>query len=47
MVLSQLEICGGLLGHDAELRGAAVLARQRQLGFDIPLSARGSRKQQP
>jgi predicted NBD/HSP70 family sugar kinase len=39
MVLSQLEICGGLLGHDAELRGAAVLARQCQLGFDIPLSA--------
>jgi predicted NBD/HSP70 family sugar kinase len=42
MVLSQLEICGGLLGHDAELRGAAVLARQCQLGFDIPLSARSS-----
>jgi predicted NBD/HSP70 family sugar kinase len=36
MVVSQLEICGGLLGHDAELRGAAVLARQFQLGTDIP-----------
>jgi predicted NBD/HSP70 family sugar kinase len=39
MVVSQLEICGGLLGRDAELRGAAVLARQCQLGVDTPLSA--------
>jgi predicted NBD/HSP70 family sugar kinase len=36
MVVSQLEICGGLLGHDAELRGAAVLARQCQLGLSFP-----------
>jgi predicted NBD/HSP70 family sugar kinase len=44
MVLSQLEIRGGLLGNDAELRGAAVLARQCQFGIDTPLSARVRQK---
>ena len=40
MIVSQLEICGGQLGNDAELRGAAVLARQCQLGFDHPFICR-------
>jgi predicted NBD/HSP70 family sugar kinase len=30
-VAAQVKIVGGLLGHDAELRGGAVLARQHHL----------------